>query len=1785
MAEPYEKSPYALPEPITRAEYLGTLPEPITRAEYLGTLPEPITRAEYLGEAPAQVPAEQPNKDELAEFLNMLDVPAPEPPEPMQAAPAPLAPSVPEERVSPSPGPDSEAEGDEPGVWTQMVPMLRMRQQYLEAQERVEPPPMRVTFDSAEEGVPGITLEPVFFESPKDVQSETMLLLSTGVEGEGRGLQMGERALDLNATAQKLARERTALALQKRASYTASEAKSIAASEFTKAKREVSDWYTKASQSGEITAPLAEVKMPLSLMGLQLDPGGENIRHWANSDALTDPNSLFLKFAEMLPEGEFRKIVAPFVGSWAGAEVSAQTPMGRRTYNEGLNWGGLDWAGRQSLLTMVSNYLVVPGGQDWGGEEMMRNLARGEELFTLFDRAEAKFGDPEAGYLQAGFGAFLSGLSGAAEATTIIPRNVFEGLTGIDMTSDEASEAIGDFIAAAGLTFVDPDIWMGVGGSVAKLSKKGIGAAVKGIEGLTGQSLGLINHATSMKTTENVIRENMEEIQRLLTMPENVAFTREQLQEAVEISLKDIEKRAGPGAAAMIKALYQADLGVNTSPSKAVLDAFDEANRSARARSVEWEKMDEAQSFFETLDEQTRRFVQSNPDRGLVDSTARNAERRLAEAIEARMSIESRYPNTKRAARAREAVDNALDVKGVADRQKKAVDDFDNLLAGADASPRSKAVLDFRVKADNFVLASAALSDLKNLRKTVAAIRPVIRGRAAPVPAKETEELAANLEQLMRKSLDPSVSDAERADVLVQFYTELGDVANNVGADVLGVLDDKIAQMEKSVKGAKKDYNRQRRYMKRRNFWEPEFDEATKMMKDTLAALEEASEQYAGNRGMASLFRVLSRTADAYKVAANPNNLVPPAIVQQADRFAMEFSHTDKSLRGSFNKARVWLRDTISPVIPRTGSTNADVQQVFLGAEINRNADFKYIVDSLSKRAREETDPAEFAKKAKEFVIDMLDDTTGEMGLIAGSYPESRWGAAKYYLRSEENIKELSNDDSILVQLSRMWLVGQELTKNVEKSEGGELIKSAKEYLNSKKNATFDQFQKHMLRETAKVVANREYALFISPLKKKIDDAEKVLESARRSDIEKEAASEAIKKAKAEINGKYRQVAGSIRAKAGHRGMTKAALAVTQAAAIERMGWNLSKIAADPDGNLTKLVNAWTGNEVAELGNYGEAMMDLMSRLGFSVNLQKTGQATGKQLAEGFAVYNVKNRGVDGREAAELILTGREDEVTTFVPRRWIDQMNKNMGEFANSLDAAEAAAEGGAYAGAGAQLASTYSRIWNQAILQGLFLPDPKYAVMIQFGNMSQIFLEEGLGYAAAAGTRFMSDITAAGVEHLPYVGKVLKAEYGEPPPNSLPSAVGSAINKTITAFFDTKYGTAQALIEIAGKKYTWAQLRAMAHDKGVVTSFVGTSGVKRVTRRLNAPKGVLKYADEFGQNADNILSFFQHIEERQRVGMWLHLMNEGVSAEEAAVRVKKALYDWQAPMSQIEETYLKKFFMFWSFQRRALGQQMNALLDPTFGYSNKMSRTSKIAQIQTGLTESVDQYLTDQEGVMPYDYPLWRSEATARTYFGKSRLPLEIRNARVLGTEGRPYDAYMYSAPAATSFGSMQLISDTLAVFKGMASGEPVQPALNLAGGMTGPVGREMVRGLQMAYGKDINNFGMELGEVGEKVRVAQLDKPTDKIVFGIYDMLSPGQGTYEYAGGVYTASSTYALYRAFLPVLSVDLAGFLDPAILTVAEQRDLGYLLRQLTGVVSETKFTARSYTAEEIEEGV
>jgi hypothetical protein len=173
------------------------------------------------------------------------------------------------------------------------------------------------------------------------------------------------------------------------------------------------------------------------------------------------------------------------------------------------------------------------------------------------------------------------------------------------MTSDEASEAIGDFIAAAGLTFVDPDIWMGVGGSVAKLSKKGIGAAVKGIEGLTGQSLGLINHATSMKTTENVIRENMEEIQRLLTMPENVAFTREQLQEAVEISLKDIEKRAGPGAAAMIKALYQADLGVNT-----------RANRSARARSVEWEKMDEAQSFFETLDEQTRRFVQSNPDRG-----------------------------------------------------------------------------------------------------------------------------------------------------------------------------------------------------------------------------------------------------------------------------------------------------------------------------------------------------------------------------------------------------------------------------------------------------------------------------------------------------------------------------------------------------------------------------------------------------------------------------------------------------------------------------------------------------------------------------------------------------------------------------------------------------------------------------------------------------------------------------------------------------------------------------------------------------------------------------------------------------------------------------------------------------------------------------------------------------------------------------------------------------------------------------------------------------------------
>jgi hypothetical protein len=71
---------------------------------------------------------------------------------------------------------------------------------------------------------------------------------------------------------------------------------------------------------------------------------------------------------------------------------------------------------------------------------MLENIARGEDLYTLFDKIESKADDPEAGYVQGLLGKFLKSSSAAASTAAYPALYMGEALTGFDLTSEESRE-------------------------------------------------------------------------------------------------------------------------------------------------------------------------------------------------------------------------------------------------------------------------------------------------------------------------------------------------------------------------------------------------------------------------------------------------------------------------------------------------------------------------------------------------------------------------------------------------------------------------------------------------------------------------------------------------------------------------------------------------------------------------------------------------------------------------------------------------------------------------------------------------------------------------------------------------------------------------------------------------------------------------------------------------------------------------------------------------------------------------------------------------------------------------------------------------------------------------------------------------------------------------------------------------------------------------------------------------------------------------------------------------
>lgn len=247
---------------------------------------------------------------------------------------------------------------------------------------------------------------------------------------------------------------------------------------------------------------------------------------------------------------------------------------------------------------------------------------------------------------------------------------------------------------------------------------------------------------------------------------------------------------------------------------------------------------------------------------------------------------------------------------------------------------------------------------------------------------------------------------------------------------------------------------------------------------------------------------------------------------------------------------------------------------------------------------------------------------------------------------------------------------------------------------------------------------------------------------------------------------------------------------------------------------------------------------------------------------------------------------------------------------------------------------------LWKSSLVTGLIAPNPGHFTNIFFGNFSQIAGEVGYGTATRVAAQTLHTF-------IPYFGKkvddiMIRNMEKTGPNTTLGSIFNTVLNPHLSAFFNRSLAKDSDKIIGAGSKYagTWGELREIAAANGVLSTFIGTDIRKALSKRMTSQLAESPSATKF-TNAKKITEdilygvpykkFAETVEQRQRVALFMDLvMRKGMDPKEAAENVKKALYDWDAPLSDFETDWLNNLFLFWRFWKLSLGQAGRHLTDP---------------------------------------------------------------------------------------------------------------------------------------------------------------------------------------------------------------------------------------------------------------
>lgn len=1715
----------------------------------------------------------------------------------------------------------------------------------------------------------GTSVEPEYTTLARDVSQESLLGISTGVSGEGPGAEMGTRGVDLRRTVDKVMVSRLpALTEALQAQHPMGVPDEVfAAKKVEEEEKLTADITARFAESLEkydvdktdvnkaYNAARGMMFGPTDVI-INTDPGRVHraIESWAQGD---DTGSAW----DWVPEWA-REPIAPLRGMVAGHDIAVTTPGGVKAYNEGMNWGGLNWLGNMSLLTLASQMYGAEGRGDWGGPEHLENIRRGEDMFTLWDRLETKADAPQAGPVQWGVGNVAKFTSmgigqGLALMDKVLETTTFgqSGVPFLDSSNPEAVEKAGDMVMSFGLALIDPDV---VGTVTVGLGSKGVRRGAEKTDEAWralryGYKTDFYNKAADEAVafvvggvrSEEELQDFMEVLKTRVTSQLGPGMTegtidhvrnRTGLNTAFSTLVTESRRNARHQAEARRQVLQQADADQRAAAAVASRGPTDpEALKAQRVVAAQGRK-DASEAYWAALaarDSAARTLGRARvtagkageegmslaaPTIATLEETLRKAEGALVAtrtqfeaAVEAHATMRWDEAVGKAAAQGKKVVVDDAAIKGVtvqakatyaaavktAKEENKAAKAAATATpppvpAGTKATPRAMAKAAHKQADETLVEALAAAAKTRD--EAIAAARVANTRKLVPQQEMLDYTVAA------AKHVAEEALAADLAAVLhsVRIFKQSGKQADDSADDVSAAFDGALRAFLAAQRGSPDDiaqasYNLSQAAAKAgkhsSNYVEKQLVKlladqlhVAKAAEDTLLvaagkaekakikmgprlgahrtmvrSLHKSAKDTAGHRGAQGLAVALQEIAGAYAALAGRTeaSLTPAqkalvANIRRAEDLSSgagmrTMSHgglsqaygglaaatkeggllgfTDVSMR-YVDALLLPFRQYADPGKAAMGTDIDAVQQLVKGAENELYYEVagvqKYTADSLDALVAEHKaaglpPPDEAARKARrgKAIIEWM-DAAGDASSseMRQAYNASPWERAAPILRS----------------VAKPGAVASSNASETERLFNG----LAGSFLNTREGSVAAKENQELARYARKLLIT---PVSVSP------EGDKVF-------ITFGAFSEAMTKKAAQVMnmaGDTPQV----------RDIALSARAVLQAGALNRLSEGVMSVAVDLPKQTLNALEALGKNDSAGAEEYMEAATILADRLGLPTHIKQLTMDSGKTLQEGL-----------------VLLQDPANMDRFFMPRRWMQRMEKVSGEMTKTADMF-AAAHPEDLARRGAAAISFITKWWNAGLLSGVLLPSPRYFMSNLLQGVSQVFVDMGAKQGFASLAQSPLDLLDGGVRHLPFIGEALHARVVRPmllqADKFLPSMLGSMYTPSVVKFFDSDLGRPGETIGKSG--ITWAEMRRECIRQTVRQSSARAMGLQTLASRTEDAR----WLRAMGTWANAWADMSDAIDQRMRVSMYMNLrVNKGLSEEAAGIKVRDALYDWAHPLAEWEVKHVQSLFMFWTWQRKAYGQAFRTALAPFSAEHrgkmfNPLTRTTRAHQAVQGVREMSAQYQQDEhDDKWANVSPFWLSETGSRIAMGATMLPEEVRalNAK----QGKAYTHAVYTMPSPTQVETVNFLWSALGTGAAMAAGRPVD-----------------------AFDQGTKQLGQMLGPTGEMAMTEMrerggFEKPfysDDTTVLGPFDkaMLGLVGATWKEGDVTKTTRGAMEIYKRVLTPLSVNLAGVLNPVASELEVSRGLGHVLRQQTGVMREHPYSPADVVRGDIQE--